>query len=235
MNILLITGWGLGTHLLTPFAMLLREKHHVDVWDIFDPNQTELLKDKVNLAAQYDLLMGWSLGGELAIYLAHQILQQHGVAKPVIAYMSNPCFVANEDWSSAMPIAQFMQFEQAAQHDMLSTLKRFSHLVCMGSQDSRNRAKLLQNQLINIDLNYQKKHLYLLKQLNLVPILQTYSAKILFIFSEKDSLVPCKVMQEDVFYQQNLIQVKKINASHDAILFDSKLVFAASLDFLQQC
>lgn len=232
MKILMITGWGLGTAVLTPFVEQLRQQHQVEVWDIFDPNVESILAEKVRQASSFDVLMGWSLGGQLAIYLANEIFQQTRVAKPVIACMSNPCFVANKDWQQAMPETDFEQFLQAARLDMLTTLKRFSHLVCMGAKDARQRVKYLQSQLSLIDLNHQEKHLYLLKQLDLVEILKTCSTKILFIFSNQDSLVPCQVSIEPVFYQQSLIKVKEIEAAHDAILFDTELVLTPILDFL---
>lgn len=232
MKILMITGWGLGTAVLTPFVEQLRQQHQVEVWDIFDPNVESILAEKVRQASSFDVLMGWSLGGQLAIYLANEIFQQTRVAKPVIACMSNPCFVANKDWQQAMPETDLEQFLQAARLDMLTTLKRFSHLVCMGAKDARQRVKYLQSQLSLIDLNHQEKHLYLLKQLDLVKILKTCSTKILFIFSNQDSLVPCQVSIEPVFYQQSLIKVKEIQAAHDAILFDTELVLTPILDFL---
>lgn len=232
MKILMITGWGLGTAVLTPFVEQLRQQYQVEVWDIFDPNVESILAEKVRQASSFDVLMGWSLGGQLAIYLANEIFQQTRVAKPVIACMSNPCFVANKDWQQAMPETDLEQFLQAARLDMLTTLKRFSHLVCMGAKDARQRVKYLQSQLSLIDLNHQEKHLYLLKQLDLVEILKTCSTKILFIFSNQDSLVPCQVSIEPVFYQQSLIKVKEIEAAHDAILFDTELVLTPILDFL---
>lgn len=232
MKILMITGWGLGTAVLTPFVEQLRQQYQVEVWDIFDPNVESILAEKVRQASSFDVLMGWSLGGQLAIYLANEIFQQTRVAKPVIACMSNPCFVANKDWQKAMPETDFEQFLQAARLDMLTTLKRFCHLVCMGAKDARQRVKYLQSKLSLIDLNHQEKYLYLLKQLDLVEILKTCSTKILFIFSNQDSLVPCQVSIESVFYQQSLIKVKEIEAAHDAILFDTELVLTPILDFL---
>lgn len=232
MNILLIAGWGLGTTVLKEFSEKLRTDHTVAISDIFDPFDAVTLQEKIKLAQDYDVLIGWSLGGQLAIYLANEIFQQTRVAKPVIACMSNPCFVANKDWQQAMPETDFEQFLQAARLDMLTTLKRFCHLVCMGAKDARQRVKYLQSKLSLIDLNHQEKHIYLLKQLDLVEILKTCSTKILFIFSNQDSLVPCQVSIEPVFYQQSLIKVKEIEAAHDAILFDTELVLTPILDFL---
>ena len=232
MNILLITGWGLGTAVLEKFAEELRKEHSVILSDIFDPYDPAILAEKVQATADIDVLIGWSLGGQLALVLANEIYQQTQVAKPVIACMSNPCFVANKNWPQAMPEADFENFQQAARMDMLATLKRFSHLVCMGAKDARQRVKYLQSQLPLIDLTYQEQHLYLLKQLNLVDILKTCSTKMLFIFSVHDSLVPYEVALELVFYQQNSIQVEKIDAAHDAILFDTELLLAPIRNYL---
>ncbi len=47
MKILMITGWGLGTAVLTPFVEQLRQQHQVEVWDIFDPNVESILAEKL--------------------------------------------------------------------------------------------------------------------------------------------------------------------------------------------
>ena len=92
MKILLISGWGLGTQVLNEFVQQLEQQltlqHQIEVWAIFDPNNAAILAEKVQAAADKDLLIGWSLGGQLALLLAHEIYQQLQIAKPVIACMS---------------------------------------------------------------------------------------------------------------------------------------------------
>lgn len=233
MNIVLIAGWGLGASVLTPFADLLRQQQHqVEVWDIFDPNELAVLEDKVENVQAFDILMGWSLGGQLALLLAHEIYQQTGIVKPVICCMSNPCFVAHEHWPYAMPSAQYRQFHDAVMQHPAQALQRFCALVTLGSPAPRERAKLLQQQILNIDLNYQSSHLYLLEQLNLVDILKVYPGKMLFVFSEKDMLVPGKVTGETGFLPTEHLEVACIEAAHDAILFDREILLAPILEFL---
>lgn len=237
MKILLISGWGLGTEVLNEFVQQLQQQseqqHKVIVWDIFDPNNAELLAEKVQAAAEMDVLMGWSLGGQLALLLANELYQQTQVTKPVITCMSNPCFVAQEDWLNAMPQAQYQQFKHAVMLQPEQALKRFCALVTLGSTSPRERAKYLQQQLINIDLSYQQAHLYLLEQLNLVNILQSYPGKMLFINSEKDMLVPCKVLRYIALISVSNLNFVKIPAAHDAILFDTSLVIEPILQFIQ--
>ncbi|QIC64852.1 alpha/beta hydrolase [Acinetobacter schindleri] len=238
MKILLISGWGLGTQVLNEFVQQLEQQlmpqHQIEVWDIFDPNNAAILAEKVQVAADKDVLIGWSLGGQLALLLANAIYQQIQVAKPVIACMSNPCFVAQENWPHAMPKVQYEQFKHAVMLQLQQALKRFCTLVTLGSVAPRERAKYLQEQLVNIDLSYQQAHLYLLEQLNLVDILKSYPGKMLFINSEKDMLVPYKVIQNIAHFNADHLNLVKISAAHDAILFDTSLVIEPILQFLQK-
>ena len=73
---------------------------------------------------------------------------------------------------------------------------------------------------------------HLLQQLNLVDILKNHSVKMLFIFSENDMLVPYKVSQESVFLTTQNLNLVKIQGTHDAILFDAKLLVEPILKFL---
>ncbi|MBB4835577.1 alpha/beta hydrolase [Acinetobacter schindleri] len=238
MKILLISGWGLGTQVLNEFVQQLEQQltpqHQIEVWDIFDPNNAAVLAEKVQAAADKDVLIGWSLGGQLALLLANAIYQQIQVTKPVIACMSNPCFVAQENWLHAMPKVQYEQFKHAVMLQPQQALKRFSALVTLGSVAPRERAKHLQEQSVNIDLSYQQAHLYLLEQLNLVDILKSYPGKMLFINSENDMLVPYKVIQNIAHFNADHLNLVKISAAHDAILFDTSLVIEPILQFLQK-
>ena len=234
MKILLISGWGLGTQVLNTFAQQLGQQHQVEIWEIFDPNDAAILAEKVQAAADMEVLIGWSLGGQLALRLAHEIYQKTQAAKPVIACMSNPCFVAQENWPHAMPQMQYRRFKHAVMLQPQQALQRFCTLVTLGSTAPRERAKYLQQQLIDIDLSYQQAHLHLLEQLNLVSILKKYPGKILFINSEKDMLVPCKVIENIAIISAYHLKVIKIAAAHDAILFDTSLVIEPILQFLQE-
>ncbi|WP_286832487.1 MULTISPECIES: alpha/beta hydrolase [Acinetobacter] len=238
MKILLISGWGLGTQVLNEFVQQLEQQlmpqHQIEVWDIFDPNNAAILAEKVQVAADKDVLIGWSLGGQLALLLANAIYQQIQVAKPVIACMSNPCFVAQENWPHAMLKVQYEQFKHAVMLQPQQALKRFCALVTLGSVTPRERAKYLKEQLVNIDLSYQQAHLYLLEQLNLVDILKSYPGKMLFINSENDMLVPYKVIQNIAHFNADHLNLVKISAAHDAILFDTSLVIEPILQFLQK-
>ena len=95
-NVLLITGWGGGTKLLQPLKQQLESADfQVKLLNIFDVLDAEILQKNVEIAKDFDVLIGWSLGGQLATILADEISKQYQQNKVLITLGSNPCFVAN--------------------------------------------------------------------------------------------------------------------------------------------
>ena len=110
-KILLITGWGGGAELLKPLHEALEQKGHiVERLNIFNALYEDILQQQVERAVKFDVILGWSLGGQLATLLVHQIEKQYAEQKILITLASNPCFVAQESWSNAMPVETFQQF-----------------------------------------------------------------------------------------------------------------------------
>ncbi len=83
-----------------------------------------MLAQKVEQAKQFDVIIGWSLGGELATILVDAIQKQYQQKKVLITLGSNPCFVANQDWSAAMDQVSFQHFKQSFQQDAIATFKK---------------------------------------------------------------------------------------------------------------
>ncbi len=66
-NVLLITGWGGGTKLLQPLKQQLEAiDFQVKLLNIFDVLDAEILQKNVEIAKDFDVLIGWSLGGQLS-------------------------------------------------------------------------------------------------------------------------------------------------------------------------
>ncbi|MBC6677301.1 MAG: hydrolase, partial [Acinetobacter sp.] len=102
-RILLITGWGGGTKLLQPLAHALQHKgHSVELINIFNGLDAQALQQYAEQAKDFDVIIGWSLGGQLATLLVEAVEQQYQQQKVLITLASNPCFVAHENWPTAM-------------------------------------------------------------------------------------------------------------------------------------
>ena len=135
---MLITGWGGGTKLLKDLQQALQQQgHEVVLINIFNALDESVLQHQVERAKDFDVICGWSLGGQLASLLVKQIKQQYQQQKVLITLASNPCFVANAEWQTAMSQTTFHNFKQSFEHDAIATLKKFGFMVCQGTATTR--------------------------------------------------------------------------------------------------
>ena len=215
-RILLITGWGGGAELLKPLHEALEQKgHSVERINIFNALDNEILQQHVELAVKYDVIIGWSLGGQLATILVNQIQQQYAEQKVLITLASNPCFVAQADWMTAMPVESFMQFKQSFEQDAITTLKRFGLLVCQGASSAKKDFVAMQKLIRPQPIALLRDGLQLLEQLNLVEMYKNYQGHQLHVFAEHDALVPYQVMRKiKDLAAKNLSVISVEGASH---------------------
>ncbi len=235
-KILLITGWGGGIELLRPLHEALAQKGHViERMNIFNAQDDEILQQHVELAAKFDVIVGWSLGGELATLLVKQIEKQYAEQKILITLASNPCFVAQLDWSTAMPVETFIQFKQSFEQDAISTLKRFGLLVCQGASSAKKDFLAMQKLIRPQPIALLKQGLALLEQLNLVEIYKSYQGGQLHVFAEHDALVPYQVERKiKDLAAKNLSVVSIDRASHGFPCFMVEQTVQIIEDFIQQ-
>ena len=234
-KILLITGWGGGAELLRPLHEALAQKGHiVERINIFNALNDEILQQYVELAAKFDVIVGWSLGGELATLLVKQIEKQYAEQKILITLASNPCFVAQLDWSTAMPVETFIQFKQSFEQDAISTLKRFGLLVCQGASSAKKDFLAMQKLIRPQPIALLRDGLQLLEQLNLVGLYENYQGRQLHVFAEYDALVPYQVSQNiQNLAAKNLSVISIEGASHGFPCFMVEQTVQIIEDFIQ--
>ncbi|MEB3753947.1 alpha/beta fold hydrolase [Acinetobacter sp. MD2(2019)] len=233
-RILLITGWGVGIAPLQALQTALQQQGHcVELMDIFDAQQPDALQKAVQQAQLADILIGWSLGGQLALLLAHTLWQRFQQAKPVICLASNPCFVANVTWPHAMPENEFHRFKQQFLNNPAATLKQFYLNICTGQPALKQNWSFLlthANPPQKIELI---QGLLQLQSLHLCDILRTYPAPIHFVFAEQDTLVPSKVQQNILQIATKNVSVQLLeNAGHSFPVFDIQQTLQAIDTFL---
>jgi pimeloyl-[acyl-carrier protein] methyl ester esterase len=235
-KILLITGWGGGAELLKPLHEALEKQGHVvERIDIFNALNDDVLQQHVELAVKFDVIVGWSLGGQLATILVNQIQQQYVQQKVLITLASNPCFVAQSDWSAAMSVETFMQFKQSFEQDAISTLKRFGLLVCQGASSAKKDFLAMQKLIRPQPIALLKQGLQLLEQLNLVEMYKNYQGRQLHVFAEHDALVPYQVVQNvDNLAAKNLSTISVEGASHGFPCFMVGQTMQIIEDFLNE-
>lgn len=196
-KILLITGWGVGTAPLMPLQQALQQVGHrvelADIFDWFDSTQKQQMLARI---VDVDVVIGWSLGGQLALLLVDAYQQLTGQQKILINLASNPCFVAQENWSCAMPETEFTQFFQAFQQNPQATLKRFYLNICRGDAQAKQHWLSLQNTANPPENELLLQGLILLQDLNLVDKWLQYANLACFIFTEQDAVVPYQIVQK---------------------------------------
>lgn len=234
-KILLITGWGGGAELLKPLHEALEQKgHNVERLNIFNALNDDILQQQVELAVKFDVIVGWSLGGQLATLLVDQIQHQYAEQKVLITLASNPCFVAQADWATAMPVETFMQFKQSFEQDAISTLKRFGLLVCQGASSAKKDFVAMQKLIRPQPIALLREGLQLLEQLNLVELYKNYQGRQLHVFAEHDALVPYQVVQKTKdLAAKNLSVVSVDGASHGFPCFMVEQTVQIIEDFIQ--
>lgn len=88
-------------------------------------------------------LVGWSLGGMLAIEFAHLYPQK---VKGLFLLATNPCFVASPDWPGILP-QRLQTFKKELQTDYDKTLLRFLSLQWPKSYTSRTAIRAMHQRL----------------------------------------------------------------------------------------
>lgn len=155
------------------------------------------------------VLVGWSLGGQLAAKLAEQLTGSNLAPQALITAASNPCFVAKESWPDAMAPEKFDAFVTGFNADFAATVTRFHRLQERGALDKRqlrSAMKTLPNPTQDNASSWacalEWLRLDTRKQLANLPMPQ------LHILAEGDALVPSSIPLEQFG------EVHRLNSSH---------------------
>ncbi len=140
-------------------------------------------------------LMGWSLGGLFALYIAKHWPEK--VAK-VILVASTPFFAEKADWPGIKPDVLNAFKEQLVTHRE-KTIERFLAIQAMGSTSARDDIKQLK-QLLN-EFPAPKNEaltagLEILQQQDLRDLLATCNVPIFGVFGRLDALVPYRAINK---------------------------------------
>ena len=234
-NILLITGWGGGTKLLASLKQALEAKGHtVELINIFNALDEHILQEQVEKAKDFDVIIGWSLGGQLAILLVDQILKQFQQQKTLITLASNPSFVQNEEWHTAMDQLTFQNFRQSFEHDAIATLRKFGFMVCQGTATHKQEFVTLQGLIQPQNLDILKQGLNCLEQLNTVSILKKYIGHQYHLFAKQDFLVSYKVVENIQNFNAKFLAVELVSGSHGFPIFQFESITDKICQYLQK-
>lgn len=150
-ELVLLHGWGADRAFWRPLLRYLRPWGNVTLLDVhhcmpeaadgWEDALDETLENILALCPQRAIVVGFSLGGKLAVELARRSPQR---VTGVVTLCTNPCFVATSDWPGMAP-ADFDNFRGLVQTSPTTALKRFDALQANGARDERNLLRKLRS------------------------------------------------------------------------------------------
>jgi len=152
-DLALLHGWAMHSGVFAQLWPSLAENYRVHLIDLpghgrseFQPciGELQALADCVQEhVPQKALLLGWSLGGLIALKLAQQL-----PLRAMVLVSSTPRFVAAEAWLNGMPQAVFAQFFARLQTNVEVTVQDFLSLQVRGDSHATQTLRALQQALL---------------------------------------------------------------------------------------
>ncbi|MDP1643914.1 MAG: pimeloyl-ACP methyl ester esterase BioH [Thiobacillus sp.] len=150
----LVHGWGMNARVFDALADLLGDDFEVRVFDLPGHGGRDALVENTLRTWANDLaqqlpqgatLLGWSLGGQVAMRAA---LDYPRKITRLILLASTPKFVATEDWQRGMAAADLQDFGAALLADPQATLLRFLSLQTRGMSGQKTMLQQLRQTLL---------------------------------------------------------------------------------------
>ena len=200
--LLMIHGWGVNSEIWVSLVDEL--KLFVSVYLIDLPGMggssfispytlDNIAKEiKANVPIKKFNILGWSLGGQVAMSLA---IRMPEFVEKLILMSTTPCFVEKKDWSYGVNKQFFSNFEMEAKQNLNNTLMKFFLIQTRDIDDSKNVMRFLKNEFIEIrDENKSGMQLALnvLKETDLRNEVQKIDKPTLIIAGDKDRLTSSK-------------------------------------------
>ncbi len=152
-SLVLIHGWGFGRCIWNSFIPCLEDRWRVTSIDLPGYGASGKLvfadNDKTNInqivkridpdIPENSILLGWSLGGLIAMKLA----SVRKDIKSLVLIANSPCFLNKSDWQHGVEPVDFNQLTSLLSKDKTKTLQKFAGLVAMGDKQPRQTINML--------------------------------------------------------------------------------------------
>lgn len=147
-SIAFISGWGFKSSLLRKSSFYLKGSFLIDLPNIKHLTLNNVVNYVSNLIPNNTTLIGWSLGGLIAILLAFKFPKK---VKKLILFSSSPRFVQGNRWSGISEL-EVNKFISLYKKNFYSLFKYFIYLVIYPSNSNSYKECLIKNS-INLKKN----------------------------------------------------------------------------------
>jgi len=199
--LLMIHGWGVNSEIWISLVDELKFFASVYVVDLpgmgasasISPYTLDnIVKEiKANFPIKKCNILGWSLGGQVAMNLA---IRMPDFVEKLILMSTTPCFVEKKDWPYGVNKQFFLKFEMEAKQNLNNTLMKFYLIQTRDIDDSKNVMRFLKNTFIEIRDNKSgmQSALNVLKETDLRNEVKKIDKPTLIITGDKDRLTSLK-------------------------------------------
>lgn len=197
-DLVLLHGWGLSSSVWKPLAEALSDTFTLHTPNLpghgsaapAGPSLNEWADALLSRIPEDAVLVGWSLGAQLALHLARQNPER--VARLVLIGAS-PRFVQADDWPAALPGATLTRFRQEFDATPDATQRRFVALQSLGDSARKAVAAALGNSLTTADDTHKSAladGLRLLAETDLRTLASEIRQPVRLLHGREDKLMP---------------------------------------------
>jgi len=241
--IVMLHGWAMHTGLWRDFAQALAEDRQVVCLDLpghglsasVAPYTLESIVEAIyaQLPEQKCVLVGWSLGGNIALRLAEKYPQR---IKSLVLIASNPHFIRMESWPG-IQAKNLSEFANNLQKNPLPTLLRFMSIQVQGMDNKKaslKQIKLAMQECMPPVPEVLMAALSVLQTADQRKALSLLKTPVQMILGELDALVPVVVGEQCRLLQPNM-EVQVISgAGHIPFITQQAKVLHKMHNFLQR-
>lgn len=201
----LLHGWAMHGGVWSDAAQTLAADHRVICVDLpghgrspplpGDYTLDELAAAVAGILPAQSAVIGWSLGGMLALKLAADYPDRVG---QLILVAVTPRFVAGPDWVHALSPEILEGFAVRLRADPSGTIRQFLALQVQGSEQERRTLARLRSLMADVPLPHPaalEGGLAILRAATLLPLLGRITQPVSLIHGRRDTLVPWAAAQ----------------------------------------
>ena len=242
-ELVLIHGWGMHSLVWDDVMPGLLKHFTVRIIDLPGFGRSPVAKGDYDLdylvtqvmavAPEKALWMGWSLGGMIALRIAEQFPER---VTALINVASTPRFIQGEAWKNAVPEKVLKGFYSYLLEDWEGTLIRFLALQCKDSESQKDDTRKLRELVYFHGLpatQALRGGLEVLQNVDLREALQQLTIPTLYLFGEKDNLIPANVAGDIKDLNNNVEVAHIMGSSHVPFMTAPDLFLQALNDFFQ--
>jgi pimeloyl-[acyl-carrier protein] methyl ester esterase len=211
-DLVLLHGWGFNADLFNDLIETYKDQYRITKIDLPGHGRSDEVAGEIDewcdeiikILPNKPILLGWSLGGLLAINIARKVQ----ISK-LILVASSPNFVQNDHWKFGIDADNFKQFSDALQLNLSKGLKRF---VSLQTQD-KSTLKLL-NQSIDqfpASTTALNQGLEILLSTDLTEKFLSLNIDMKIILGRKDTLIPSAISR---WYESQSIDISILDTGH---------------------